>query len=220
MSDTTLIDNENAAPDTLVMNLTPDALDCGRTPLADSAVESHGSDGEQAGIWFSELPLLDHLTFRCQASDPQQQAFEQIMGCPLPIAPLTAACTEGCTIRWLSPDEWLITIPPGAAFGLETAFRATMPGLFSLVNGSGGMTVFRLGGPKVIDLLKKCVSVDLHSSVFPEDKVVSTNFAKATCVLHRTAPDAFDLVVRRSYADYIWRWIADAGQEFGLRVES
>ena len=50
MSDTTLIDNENAASDTLVMNLTPDALDCGRTPLADSAVESHGSDGEQAGI--------------------------------------------------------------------------------------------------------------------------------------------------------------------------
>ncbi|NCZ64219.1 MAG: hypothetical protein EBY62_10600, partial [Cellvibrionales bacterium] len=104
MSDTTLIDNEIAASDTLVMNLTPDALDCGRTPLADSAVESYGSDREQAGIWFSELPLLDHLTFRCQASDSQQQAFEQIMGCPLPIAPLTAACTEGCTIRWLSPD--------------------------------------------------------------------------------------------------------------------
>ena len=220
MSDTTPVDSENARSDTLVMNLIPDAPDCGRTPLADSAVESHDGDGEQAGIWFSELQLLDHLTFRCQASDPQQQAFEQIMGCPLPVAPLSAVCTEGCTIRWLSPDEWLITIPPGAAFGLETAFRATMPGLFSLVNGSGGMTVFRLRGPNVIDLLKKSVSVDLHSSVFPENKVVSTNFAKATCVLHRTAPDAFDLVVRRSYADYIWRWIADAGREFGLRVES
>ena len=217
MSDQRMFEAE--APGALVMNLVPGESTLGRSPLAGSILRGNAPDSISAGIVFRERKLLDHLTFRCQGTPDQQQAFEQIMGCILPLTPLVAASTDVCIIRWLSPDEWLITVPPGAAFGLETAFRATMPGHYSLVNGSGGLTVFQVTGANVVDLLKKCVSVDLHLSSFPVNKVVSTNFAKATCVLHRTTDDAFELIVRRSFADYIWRWISDAANEFGLWVE-
>ena len=217
MSDQPMFEAE--APGALVMNLVPGEPTLGRSPLAGNVVRGNAPDSISAGIVFRERGLLDHLTFRCQSTPDQKQAFEHIMGCALPLTPLVAASTAACTIRWLSPDEWLITVSPGAAFGLETAFRATMPGHYSLVNGSGGLTVFQLSGPSVVHLLKKCVSVDLHLSAFPVNKVVSTNFAKATCVLHRSTDDAFELVVRRSFADYIWRWISDAANEFGLWVE-
>jgi sarcosine oxidase subunit gamma len=217
MSDQTMFEVE--APGALVMNLVPDEFTLGQSPLAGSVVRGNASDSISARIVLRERRLLDHLTFRCQSTPNQKQVFEHIMGCALPVTPLVAVSTDVCTIRWLSPDEWLITVPPGAAFGLETAFRATMPGHYSLVNGSGGLTVFQVTGPSVVDLLKKCVSVDIHLSVFPVNKVVSTNFAKATCVLHRTTDDAFELIVRRSFADYIWRWLSDAADEFGFWVE-
>jgi sarcosine oxidase gamma subunit len=30
---------------------------------------------------------------------------------------------------------------------------------------------------------------------------------------------SFDLIIRRSFADYIALWMLDAGREFGLRIE-
>jgi len=126
MSDQTMFEAE--APGALVMNLVPGESTLGRSPLAGSVVRGNALDSISAGIVFRERILLDHLTFRCQSTPDQKQAFEHIMGCTLPSTPLAAASTDACTIRWLSPDEWLITVPPGAAFGLETAFRATIPG--------------------------------------------------------------------------------------------
>ncbi|MCP3675778.1 MAG: sarcosine oxidase subunit gamma, partial [Gammaproteobacteria bacterium] len=40
---------------------------------------------------------------------------------------------------------------------------------------------------------------------------VSTVFAKSQVVLWRRDVNQFSLVVRRSFSDYIWRWIVDAG---------
>jgi sarcosine oxidase subunit gamma len=88
-----------------------------------------------------------------------------------------------------------------------------------LVNGSGGMTVFKLRGKHVVDMLKKSTPVDLHDSEFPVGKVVSTVFAKSGAVIRRTGEAEFELVVRRSFADYIWLWIQSASQEYGLAVE-
>jgi sarcosine oxidase subunit gamma len=48
--------------------------------------------------------------------------------------------------------------------------------------------------------------------------------AKATVVLHlvsETEGDArFELLVRRSFADYLFRWLEDAGREAGVVVRA
>jgi sarcosine oxidase subunit gamma len=31
-------------------------------------------------------------------------------------------------------------------------------------------------------------------------------------------PQEFELVVRRSFADYLWLWLQSASQEFGLAI--
>ncbi|MDI3326661.1 sarcosine oxidase subunit gamma family protein, partial [Pontibacterium granulatum] len=35
----------------------------------------------------------------------------------------------------------------------------------------------------------------------------------------RKGDTEFELVVRRSFADYIWLWIQDASREFGLVID-
>ena len=104
---------------------------------------------------------------------------QSILGVALPLSPLTSVEQGDLVVRWIAPDEWLISLPNDQVFDLETRFRAEMTGHHSLVNGSGGMTVYKLRGKHVVDMLKKSTPVDLHDSEFPVGKVVSTVFAKA-----------------------------------------
>ena len=179
-----------------------------------------GQSAADAGVVFSEAGLLGHLTLRCEPSSPLIPVAQSILGVALPLSPLTSVEQGDLVVRWIAPDEWLISLPNDQVFDLETRFRAEMTGHHSLVNGSGGMTVYKLRGKHVVDMLKKSTPVDLHDSEFPMGKVVSTVFAKAGAVVRRTGESEFELVVRRSFADYIWLWIQDASQEYGLAVES
>lgn len=173
------------------------------------------------GVHFRELGLLGHLTLRC---DPNKtdliDTAQRVLGLALPMKPLTSVVQGDLIVRWIAPDEWLISLPNDKAFDLETRFRAEMNGHYSLVNGSGGVTVYQLSGDKVVDMLKKSTPVDLHDSEFPVGKVVSTVFAKSGAVIRRCGATEFELVVRRSFADYLWLWIQSASQEFGLVVEA
>ena len=80
--------------------------------------------------------------------------------------------------------------------------------------------MLELSGKYVVELLKKCTPVDLRPTQFPIGKVVSTLFAKSSAVIRRAGETQFELVIRRSFADYIWLWIQDASAEFGLVIES
>ena len=179
-----------------------------------------GQSATDAGVIFSEAGLLGHLTLRCEPSSPLIAVAQSILGIALPLRPLTSVEQGDLVVRWIAPDEWLISLPNNQVFDLETRFRSEMKGHHSLVNGSGGMTVYKLRGKHVVDMLKKSTPVDLHDSEFPVGKVVSTVFAKAGAVIRRSGESEFELVVRRSFADYIWLWIQDASQEYGLAVES
>lgn len=205
-----------------IMNQVPgsDADVRGESPLhhvglADITDQSNAD----AGVIFGEAGLLGHLTLRCDPSSPLITTAQSILGVALPFMPLTSVDHGNLVVRWISPDEWLISLPNDQVFDLETRFRAEMNGHHSLVNGSGGMTVYKLRGKHVVDMLKKSTPIDLHDSEFPVGKVVSTVFAKAGAVIRRTGETEFELVVRRSFADYIWLWIQDASQEYGLAVE-
>ena len=199
-----------------VMNTLPGADVPGETPLQHPHLPAPGND-EEVALALEEMGLLGHLVLRCCPDNSAQvAAFERAVGLSLPVSPLRAASAGDRVVRWISPDEWLITTPSAQAFAIETQIHGTMPGHYSLVDVSGGFTVYRVSGPRVPELLKRCVSVDLHIAKFPVDKVVSTVFAKHQAIVHRGAEDAFELVVRRSYAEYLWRWLHNVAQQVVL----
>ena len=205
-----------------IMNQVPsvDAGVRGESPLYHVGLaEIAGQSNTDAGVVFSEAGLLGHLTLRCDPNSPLIAIAQSILGVALPLSPLTSVEQGDLVVRWIAPDEWLISLPNDQVFDLETRFRAEMNGHHSLVNGSGGVTVYKLRGKNVVDMLKKSTPVDLHDSEFPVGKVVSTVFAKSGAVIRRTDEAEFELVVRRSFADYIWIWIQSASQEYGLAVE-
>lgn len=194
----------------VVMNALPKKHLPGEAPLQHLDLSGPAS-ARDADVVLEALPPLGHLVLRCQADNSDQlAAFQRAAGMALPISPLQAVVAGDRVIRWLSPDEWLITVPAAESFALETRIHGEFSGHYALVDSSGGFAVLRVSGPGVVELLKRCVSVDLHPRKFPLDKVVSTAFAKHQAILHRRANDVFELVVRRSYAEYVGRWLCEA----------
>ena len=62
-----------------------------------------------------------------------------------------------------------------------------------------------------------------RGGAFP-GREAQSRLAKATVVIHRVADDSaadgpvFDLYAVRSFAEYVWHWLEDAGREFGVAV--
>lgn len=221
MSDSVVIDKANVQGGVDLMNQLPGGEILGESPLHHAELDKLASmPAKGKGVVLKELKLMGHLTLRCDASNEEQtSAVESILGFPLPLKPLTSTSKGDYAARWLSPDEWLITVPGLAAFDVEAAFRERLPGHYSLVNGSGGSTILELSGPFAVDVLKKSCPIDFHPSEFPAGKVVSSVFAKSGAIIRRIEDERFELVIRRSFADYLWLWLQDASLEYGLAIE-
>jgi len=223
MSDlSVMLPEQTAATKAAIMNQLPGAEIQGKSPLHHAQLDTLAKQGpQQGGIYLRENKLQGHLTLRCNAANTEQlAAVERVLGVALPLQPLTSVENGGYSIRWMSPDEWLIIVPGLETFAVETKFRDEMGGHYSLVNSSGGSTILEVSGTNVLEVLKKCTPIDLHSSQFPIGKVVSTLFAKSNAIIRRTGEQSFELVIRRSFADYIWLWLQDACSEYGLVIKA
>jgi sarcosine oxidase subunit gamma len=178
--------------------------------------------GTAPGVVLREKAFLGYLTLRGNAAD---QAFcagvSQVLGMALPVEPLVLHqnVQSGSSIQWIAPDEWLILVPGGSEYETEMALRSVLSGHYALVNISGGQTLLTLTGPAARDVLHKSTGYDVHPRNFPVGKGVTTTFAKATAIIRRPSDNVWELVVRRSFADYCYRWLVDASREFGLDAE-
>jgi sarcosine oxidase subunit gamma len=194
----------------------------GQSPLFHADLDQLlGKGPAEAGVALRDKKLLGHLVLRGDAKDPAfAGGVHKALGLELPAA-LTLVANGETSLQWLAPDEWLLIVPSGTEFTVEQTLRAALDGQhFSIVNVSGGQTLLELTGPKVREVLMKSTSYDVHPSNFPVGKAVGTHFAKSQLVIRHTGEDTWELLVRRSFADYIWLWLQDASAEFGLAIKA
>lgn len=161
---------------------------------------------------------LGHVNLRGAATDPDfLQAVEGVLGQPLPVAPNTMS--QGAhRVFWLGPDEWLVVTAAPQAVDVAPALQQATSQMHASVNDlSGGQVALLLEGARARDLLAKGCTLDLHPQVFKPGDCAQSGLAKANILigLEEDAP-TFIIVVRRSFADYLGRWLARAGQEFGI----
>ena len=141
------------------------------------------------------------------------------LGLDLPERIGTRAAAGERSALCLGPDEWLLQAPAAREQDLVEALRQALAGRHAAVTGlSGGQTVVGLQGAAAALVLAKGCTLDLHPRAFRAEDCAQTRLAKANVLAHRLPPEGegFELTVRRSFADYLWRWLADAGAEHGL----
>lgn len=162
-----------------------------------------------------ETPFTAMLNLRGNADD---QAFVQAVlqgaGLHLPRKANTASLDAQRQLLWLGPDEWLLKSRDGDSSVLAERLRAALKGQHSAVVevGDGNITLL-VQGPAAGDLLARGCPLDLHARVFTAGCVAQSHVAKAAATILCIEPGTrFELTVRRSFADYLARWLCAAGE--------
>jgi len=181
------------------------------------------------GVTLTELPVTGLLVLRTRTEQAALvAALKSTLALDVPGVLLSntadrTSSDEGTTncIRWMAPDEWLLSCPLPDAFDVEKSLRSAMGDVsIAIVNVSGGYTILKLQGENANDVLKKSTGYDVHPSNFGSGKVVNTVFAKAQVTMRCIDTEQYELIVRRSFADYVWHWIQVASAEYGLSIEA
>ena len=192
------------------------------SPLAEFyATELGGNEPGEAGCELQERPFQGHLNLRGDPTDARfLEAVKGVVGFGLPLQPNTIAGNRELTAFWLGPNEWLLLTPRDEQTRIGDALRTALGDMFAAVtNVSDGQTMITVRGAHARDLLGKGCSLDLHPRVFGSGRCAQTLLAKAGVVIRpRDDSPSFDVIVRRSFADYLARWLKDAGQEYGVKV--
>jgi sarcosine oxidase subunit gamma len=166
------------------------------------------------GCLLDEIALLDMLTLRGDAADSAfASAVLSVTGLALPVVANTASVGNGRQFFWLGPDEWLLKTAGGTGDALEVALRAALVGKhFSVVQVGSGNTTFSVQGAAAADLLSRGCPLDLHARSFPNGSLAQSHISKANVVIYcLQAEISFEITVRRSFAEYLFKWLCEAG---------
>ncbi len=181
-----------------------------------------------AGVVLGEIRFQGKINLRGGGADKMfADAVARVAGVEPPVAAGTVATAGGRAILWLGPDEWLVVTPAGEEVGLAEALNAALAGRrASATDVTDNYTTVRIAGPKARWVLAKGWAVDLHPNAFGPGRVAQSNLALTNAILRQTdgkgAGDApcFEILVRPSFAKYLWDWLTDAALEVGYRVEA
>jgi sarcosine oxidase, subunit gamma len=169
------------------------------------------------GVWANEVPLLGYISLRGNLADAGfVEATSKALGARLPTEPCTLSQSAGTTVLWLSPDEWMIVTARSARSALQKNLTEILSGVRSQVaDNSGGYAQVIVQGRNARDVLAHCTVYDLAH--LTEGRVVGTTFGKSSVYVRR-AGDGYCLLLRRSFADYIWRYLERAAQPYGFGI--
>lgn len=184
---------------------------------ADALLKKHQATAS-AAFRLSERPFLELVNVRGDTRDAAfVSAVESVIGCRPPEKANTIARGNGYDMLWLGPDEWLVRSATAhdatRTAPLQAKLGAAFAGVFaSAVDIGSGYTVLDISGTRTREVLARGCPLDLHPKLFGEGQCAQTHYFKASMTLLPTGADSFDIVVRRSFADYFVKMMLDAAE--------
>jgi sarcosine oxidase subunit gamma len=182
-----------------------------------------GDAPETAGVRLSERAFRAMITVRGDGGDADfLSAVRAAAGVKLPLAPNTTERGTSVTALWLGPDEWLLTAPAGEERLLVPALRSSLGERHTaVVDLSESRAVIAVSGRNARDLLSKGCTLDLHPRAFPVGACAQTGLARAGVLIYLVDDTpTFEITILRSFADYLWTWLADAAREYGVALQT
>jgi len=186
------------------------------SPLVACAVQNATTVADSAVV-VSERPFLGHLNLHGDLDDETfHAAVKTALGFSVPVAPNTVTESKQAQACWLGPNEWLIICAEDRRQSLLQELSEALRDLFAAVTDiSAGQTIIRIGGDCAREVISKGCTLDLHPRVFNKGQCAQSGIAKVSVLIrHVDDVPTFDVVVRRSFAEYLWMWFKDAAAEY------
>jgi len=128
----------------------------------------------------------------------------------------------GALVLGSRPGEWIIVGTPGEV----AAAVADLAGLseqefMTALDWTHSRAMFRVTGADATRMLEKVCGIDWSDNMTPDGAVVSASVALTTCDLARNDVDgtpSYLIFCDRSFGQYLFDALIDAGNEFALTV--
>ncbi len=130
---------------------------------------------------------------------------------------------DGVLVIGSGPGEWMLVGPPGTAEEISARVEEIEGGgLVSTVDLTHGRAVIRLTGERSADLLSKVCAIDLSDDAAPDGGAFRSSVAKLASGVARDDRGgelSYLLHCERSYGQYLFDSLLDAGEEFGIDID-
>jgi len=164
-----------------------------------------------------EKPFLGYLNLRGRAGHTGFIAgVLKALGVEAPTGANTVIEAGDNRIFWHGPDEWLVVTPAGQQAQVKADLQAALAGVFSsVVDNSSGLTTIHVSGDNAAALIATDCPLDLHAQAFKPGNCAQTRLARAGMTISPLSDGSgFELIIRRSFADYLLLWLQDAAIAF------
>jgi aminomethyltransferase len=204
-------------------------------------VERNGSKiAERFGDSRSELEALRRSAGLCDLSHRERVEFrgedlDPVLARLLGIASLPQPgrgieCSFGLCLR-LAPDRVLLCAggagfrphgssgPPDADEAVRSLAKDSGGCMHATIRSSG-LAHFLLAGPQGVAILNRLTSLDLRERSFPDLSCARAPLARVNAtVVRRNRPSvaAYEIMVGREVAEYVWRAVLETGEPFGIQ---
>ena len=134
------------------------------------------------------------------------------------------AAAGGALVLGSRPGEWIVLGTADAVTeAVEGVDTADSSDFVTALDWTHGRALFRVTGHAAPRMLEKVCSLDWSDPMTPDGAVVSASVAKVTCDIARNDVDetpSYLVFCDRSFGQYLFDALIDAGDEFGLVVGS
>ncbi len=184
-------------------------------PLAHLALAAGPAQSEVAGVSLQALPYRPSVILRGESGDGAfLKAARDGLGFDLPVKANHAAGNDEVAAYWLGPSEWQLL---GLA-DTEPLSQALAQTRHAIIENGDGQQAIALSGPRARDVLAKLCPLDLEDPGLVPGRCARSVLVGCTALLVPREDGAYHIHVGRSFADYVWRMLADAGLEFAVGV--
>jgi len=166
--------------------------------------------------WYPECSIVN---LRCDINAAGvRPAILKALKLALPEKPCTCVENERLRILWIGPDEWQILSTQQDASTLESALRQALSGQhFAVTDVSSNYQIMQLSGEAAGEVLAQGCPLDLHPRVFQPGQCMGSHYFKAAIWLWQTNDRlSYELLIRRSFAGYVWLMLERASAEYTL----
>ena len=183
-------------------------------------VRSYPSSGAGSGLTLSDESAVTKWLVRSAADG----LTADLLGAPFGSS---RAASGGALVLGSRPGEWIIL---GAADEVAAAVAdldsADEPEFASSLDWTHSRAMFRVTGAEATRLLEKVCGLDWGDHMTPDGAVASASVALVTCDLARNdiaqhdaaGTPSYLIFCDRSFGQYLFDALIDAGNEFGLAV--
>jgi sarcosine oxidase subunit gamma len=188
--------------------------------------ESQANASGAIGVYLTEREDLRHYNIRGRPEEASfAAAVKAHLELPLPDAPNRYVRNADSVLAWLGPDEWLLSGTESIDSRVVSLRSDLEPHRHAVTDLSSGLVAIQVKGYEAQQVFAKGCTLNLDEAHFASGQCAQTLLAKATVVLICSeSADAstreFEIVVRRSLADYLWRWLRDSATEYGFEVDA